>query len=64
MIVAYAIVLIAELLNTAVEAAVDRVGEEPHDLAGRAKDIASAAVALALVLLAVVWVLVAAHRFL
>ncbi len=60
----YAIVLIAELLNTAVEAVVDRVGEEFHDLAGRAKDIASAAVALALLLLAVVWTLVAAHRFL
>ncbi len=64
LISAYAIVLIAELLNTAVEAVVDRVGEEPNDLAGRAKDIASAAVALALVLLAVIWVLVAAHRFL
>ena len=59
----YAVVLITELLNTAVEAVVDRVGHEHHDLAGRAKDIASAAVALSLVLLAVVWALVAAHRF-
>lgn len=64
LIAAYAIVLIVELLNTAVEAVVDRVGHEHHDLAGRAKDIASAAVALSLLLLGAVWALVAAHRFL
>ena len=64
LITAYAIVLIAELLNTAVEAVVDRIGPEFHDLAGRAKDIASTAVALALVLMAVVWSLVAANRWL
>lgn len=61
---AWAIVLIAELLNTAIEAVVDRIGQEPHELAERAKDIASAAVALGLVLLGAVWALVAAHRFL
>lgn len=60
----YALVLIAELLNSAIEAAVDRAGLEPHDLARRAKDIASAAVAVALVLLAVVWALTAAQRLL
>ncbi|MDE0063997.1 MAG: diacylglycerol kinase [Gammaproteobacteria bacterium] len=64
LITSYAIVLIAELLNTAIEAVVDRVGHEHHDLAGRAKDIASAAVALSLLLLGAVWALVAAHRFL
>ncbi len=61
---AYAIVLISEMLNTAVEAVVDRIGQEPHELSERAKDIASAAVALSLVLLGAVWALVAAHRFL
>ena len=61
---AYAIVLISELLNTAVEAVVDRIGQEPHELSERAKDIASTAVALSLVLLGAVWALVAAHRFL
>lgn len=61
---AYALVLIAELLNSAIEAAVDRGGLEPHDLARRAKDIASAAVAVALVLLVLVWGLTAAQRFL
>lgn len=61
---AYALVLIAELFNSAIEATVDRAGLEPHDLARRAKDIASAAVAVALVLLAVVWALTAAQRLL
>ncbi len=49
---------LVEILNSAVEAVVDRVGEERHELAGRAKDMGSAAVALAILLLAVVWVLV------
>lgn len=49
------ILLITELLNSAVEAVVDRVGAEFHELSGRAKDIASAAVFFALVLMAVVW---------
>jgi len=48
-------VLVTELLNSAVEAAVDRMGEEHHPLAGRAKDLGSAAVFLALVQVAVVW---------
>ncbi len=47
-----------EILNSALEAVVDRIGEEHHELSGRAKDMASAAVALASVLTAVVWVLV------
>ena len=49
------IVVITELLNSAVEAVVDRVGAEFHELSGRAKDIASAAVFFALVLMGVVW---------
>ncbi len=49
------LVLIVELLNSAVEAVVDRVGAEKHELSGRAKDIGSAAVMVSLVLLAVVW---------
>lgn len=52
------IVLITELLNSAVEAVVDRIGHEYHDLSGRAKDIGSAAVFLSLLLVAVVWSLV------
>jgi diacylglycerol kinase (ATP) len=53
------LVLVTELLNSAIEAAVDRVGEEFHPVAGRAKDLGSAAVFLALMVVAVVWGLLA-----
>ncbi len=49
------LVLIVELLNSGIEAVVDRVGEERHELAGRAKDMGSAAVLLSLTLWAYVW---------
>ena len=49
------LVVIVEVLNSAVEAVVDRVGTEHHELSGRAKDLGSAAVFLALSLTLVVW---------
>ena len=49
------LVLLVELLNSAIEAIVDRVGLERHELSGRAKDIGSAAVMLSLVWAAVTW---------
>ena len=49
---------LVEILNSATEAVVDRGGDEWDELAGRAKDMGSAAVALAIVLLAAVWLLV------
>ena len=49
------LVLIVELLNSSIEAAVDRVSFEWHDLSKRAKDMASAAVMLSLVLCAGIW---------
>jgi diacylglycerol kinase (ATP) len=52
------LVLIVELLNSAVEATVDRVSLDDHSLAKRAKDIGSAAVMVALVNVVVVWLLV------
>jgi diacylglycerol kinase (ATP) len=52
------IVLIVELLNSAVEATVDRISFENHRLAKRAKDIGSAAVMLSLVNAGVVWLLI------
>ena len=52
------IVLIVELLNSGLEATVDRISEEQHQLAGRAKDMGSAAVFLSLVNVAVIWLLV------
>ena len=58
MIASVLLVLIAELLNSAVEAAVDRVSLENHLLAKRAKDIGSAAVLLSLINVVAVWILV------
>ncbi len=58
MIAVVLLVLIVELLNSAVEAAVDRISLDNHELAKRAKDIGSAAVFLALVNVPVVWGLV------
>jgi diacylglycerol kinase (ATP) len=52
------LILIVELLNSAIEATVDRIGFERHALAGLAKDIGSAAVLMSFVLLVVVWLLV------
>lgn len=57
------LLLITELFNSAIEALTDRVGIEHHELSGRAKDLASAAVFLALVLVAVVWGMIAWLRF-
>lgn len=58
MIAVVLLVLIVELLNSAVEAAVDRISLENHKLAKRAKDIGSAAVFIALINVPVVWGLV------
>lgn len=57
------LVLIVELLNSAIEAVVDRVGSEHHELSGRAKDLGSAAVFLSLLFVAIVWGTVAWLRF-
>src|SRR5947207_13186321 len=58
MIASVLIVLIVELLNSAVEATVDRISLENHQLAKRAKDIGSAAVFLSLINVAAVWTLI------
>lgn len=57
------LVVIVELLNSGIEAVVDRIGDEPHKLSGRAKDMGSAAVFLSLMLVLVVWTIVAMERF-
>ncbi len=49
------LVLIVELLNSAIEAVVDRIGPEHHDLSGRAKDMGSAAVLLSLLVVLLTW---------
>ncbi len=56
--------MIVELLNTSVEVAIDRISFDQHTLSKRAKDIGSAAVFVALLLLALVWALILApHLF-
>jgi diacylglycerol kinase (ATP) len=58
------LVLIVELLNSAVEAAVDRIGGEHHVLSGRAKDLGSAAVFVSLIVVGAVWATIGLERFL
>ncbi len=63
LLVSLLLVLIVELLNSAIEATVDRIGDEHHNLAGRAKDMGSAAVFFSLVIVAAVWGTVLYQRF-
>lgn len=56
-------VMVVELLNTAVETAIDRVGPEWHDLSKRAKDMGSAAVLLTLLVCAGIWMAALVQRF-
>jgi len=57
------LILIIELLNSAVEAVVDRIGIEHHELSGRAKDMGSAAAFFAMLTAGIVWALIAYDRF-
>ncbi|ELQ6218232.1 diacylglycerol kinase [Cronobacter dublinensis] len=50
------LVMIVEILNSAIEAVVDRIGPEFHELSGRAKDMGSAAVLMSIILALFVWV--------
>ena len=63
LIVPLFLLLIVELLNSAVEATVDRIGSEHHEMSGRGKDIASAAVMLSLFLIAITWGAIAWTNF-
>ncbi|ROS00223.1 diacylglycerol kinase (ATP) [Sinobacterium caligoides] len=57
-------VLLIEILNSAIEAVVDRIGDEVHELSGRAKDMGSAAVTIAIILAALCWwEVISAHLF-
>jgi diacylglycerol kinase (ATP) len=57
------LVLIVELLNSSIEAVVDRIGDERHELAGRAKDMGSAAVFISLINVLFIWAVIAYLRF-
>jgi len=63
LIATLAFVLTTELLNSAIEAVVDRASPELNELAGRAKDMGSAAVFVSLVTVLVTWSLIATDRF-
>jgi diacylglycerol kinase (ATP) len=56
------LILVIELVNSAIEAAIDRIGFERHELSGLAKDLGSAAVFMSFVILVGVWILVLAWR--
>ncbi len=58
------LVLLVELINSSIEAIVDRIGPEMHKLSGRAKDIGSASVALAIMIAVIVWTLILVPQFL
>lgn len=58
MVASVLLVVIVELLNSAIEATVDRISLDKHHLAKRAKDIGSAAVLLSLINLAIVWLVI------
>ncbi|WP_373090440.1 diacylglycerol kinase [Zhongshania sp.] len=58
------IVIIVELLNSAIEAIVDRINTELHPLSGQAKDLGSAAVMLSMLLCLSCWAMIAVQRFL
>ncbi|OCG11659.1 diacylglycerol kinase [Gilliamella sp. App6-5] len=58
------VVMITELINSAIESVVDRIGHERHELSGRAKDYGSAAVFLSLLLTVILWIyLFSCHFF-
>lgn len=57
------LVIITELLNSAIEATIDRIGEDRHQLSGRAKDMGSAAVFISLWIAGITWALIAYERF-
>lgn len=63
LISSYLIIPLVELLNSAIEATVDRFGNERNELSGRAKDIGSASVFLSICIAAILWLLILWERF-
>jgi diacylglycerol kinase (ATP) len=55
--------IVVELLNSAIEATVDRIGEEHHELSGRAKDMGSSAVLVMLIIVSLTWILILLPKF-
>ena len=63
MIASLLFILLVEILNSAIEAVVDRLGDEQHELSGRAKDMGSAAVLLAFIIAGLIWLSVLNDKF-
>ncbi len=63
LVISYLIIPLVELLNSAIEAIVDRIGTERHELSGRAKDIGSAAVFISICIAVIAWLLIVWERF-
>ena len=63
MIASLLFILLVEILNSAIEAVVDRLGDEQHELSGRAKDMGSAAVLLAFIIAGLIWFSVLNDKF-
>jgi diacylglycerol kinase (ATP) len=59
----YFLIPLVELINSAIEAIVDRVSTDQHELSGRAKDLGSAAVLVSICIAIIVWLLIAYDRF-
>jgi diacylglycerol kinase (ATP) len=55
-------VVVVELINSAIETVVDRIGPEYHELSGRAKDLGSAAVFCSIIMAVIIWVVLLTHR--
>jgi diacylglycerol kinase (ATP) len=64
LIVSLLLILITELVNSALEAVVDRIGPQRHELSKRAKDLGSAAAFVSMAAAALVWIIIAYGRFL
>jgi diacylglycerol kinase (ATP) len=60
---AWLLVLVIELLNSAIESVVDRIGYEKHPLSGQAKDMGSAAVFIGICLSVIIWISIICERF-
>ncbi len=56
LVVSFLLLMLTEIINSAIEATVDRFGGEYHELSGKAKDAGSAAVAIAILIVCVTWV--------
>lgn len=57
------LILLAEMVNSAIEATIDRFGDEQHELSGRAKDMGSATVFVALCIAGLSWIVILGERF-